>query len=91
MKYRREPLIHFLTGSSCPNGSGLTTRRTRCRIADLQASGLHLVKVLTGRGDVMVDAFAWFTRWQRWLQSRSGRLLGYLWLGALAGALLLSA
>jgi hypothetical protein len=39
----------------------------------------------------MVDAFAWFTRWQRWLQSRSGRLLGYLWLGALAGALLLSA
>src|SRR6266850_2065878 len=91
MKYRREPLIHFLTGSSCPNGSGLTTRRTRCRIADLQVSGLHLVKVLTGRGDVMVDAFAWFTRWQRWLQSRSGRLLGYLWLGALAGALLLSA
>ena len=39
----------------------------------------------------MVDAFAWLTRWQRWLQSRSGRLLGYLWLSALACALLLSA
>ena len=38
----------------------------------------------------MVAAAAWFTRQRRLMHSRSGQLLGYLWLGALAGALLLS-
>jgi hypothetical protein len=39
----------------------------------------------------MVAAAAWFTRRRRSMQSGSGRLFGYLWLGALAGALVLSA
>jgi hypothetical protein len=39
----------------------------------------------------MVGATAWLARWRRLLQSNSGRLLGYLWLGTLAGALLVAA
>jgi hypothetical protein len=39
----------------------------------------------------MVAAATWLARWRRSLQSSSGRLLGYLWLGTLAGALLVAA
>jgi hypothetical protein len=38
----------------------------------------------------MFTAAAWFTRLRRLMQSLSGRPLGYLWLGALWGALLFS-
>ena len=36
-------------------------------------------------------AAAWWTRLRRLCRADSGQLLGYLWLGALGGALLLSA
>ena len=39
----------------------------------------------------MVAATAWLAQLRRLLMSRSSRLLGYVWLGALGGALLLSA
>ena len=39
----------------------------------------------------MVGAAAWLTQRRRLMLNRSGQLLGYLWLGALGGALLLSA
>ena len=39
----------------------------------------------------MCVAASWYTRWRRLWPSRSGQWLGYLWLAALGGALLLSA
>ena len=39
----------------------------------------------------MCVAASWYTRWRRLWPNRSGQWLGYLWLAALGGALLLSA
>ncbi len=40
---------------------------------------------------MMVATAAWLTQLRRWILSRAGQLLGYVWLGALGGALLLFA
>ena len=44
-----------------------------------------------GKGEIMVAAATWLTQRRRLMLSRAGQLPGYLWLGALAVALLLSA